>query len=46
MHAIVNGATQPVGPYGAAAPLFLLSSRYTVLLFALVLSSSSAIAVA
>jgi len=46
MHAIVNGATQPVGPYGAAAPLFLLSSRYTVLLFALVLSSFSAIAVA
>jgi len=54
MHAIVNGATQPAGPYGAAAPLCFLSTRSTsgsalrssLLLFALVLSSSSAIAVA
>ena len=54
MHAIVNGATQPAGPYGAAAPLCFLSTRSTsgsalrssLLLFALVLSSFSAIAVA
>src|SRR5437879_13928277 len=54
MHAIVNGATQSAGPYAAAAPLFFLSSssrsgsamRRSVLLFALWLSSSSAIAVA